>query len=230
MEKEMEKNVIIEDIIFHSDVDYFNYYSNLNALNLLYNSILISICAFFETRIEFLCKLLEKSRSTSIKSIGGKSNIEKFKNYLSEVHSVDFEPVNKEWEQIIAYAYLRNKLVHNQFPNIKIKSNQEGYSRLKKIRYLSITINNGVATFKINDPKLLDEYISDVYKFLHFTCYKKNNELRIESHQYPFHLKIPRKTQVKEIRPPANAGGLLKPCEDGSGDLKFSTFIDEDFL
>ncbi len=48
MEKEMNNDFITDNVVVFSDVDYFDYNSKLNTLNLFYNSILITILSFLK--------------------------------------------------------------------------------------------------------------------------------------------------------------------------------------
>jgi hypothetical protein len=174
MENEMENDIVVDNVVLHSNIDYLDYASSLNALNLVYNSILISLCSFIETRLFMLCKLIEDKNVKSIKSINGESKIDTYKKYLEEVHSVDFNSVQNDWKQITSYAYLRNQFVHNQIPEINIDTNKTGYEKLRNIKFLNIKTESDFATFSINDSRLLDEYFDIISRFLQFICYIKN--------------------------------------------------------
>jgi hypothetical protein len=168
MEEEMKNDIVKDSVVLHSNVDYLDYMSSSNALNLIYNSMLISLCSFLETRLGLLCKLIENRETESLKNIIGTSTLVKFKNYLSEVHSIDFNSINSEWEQIFAYAYLRNKLVHNHSPKINIKTNPDGYSELKKIKFLYLDDKSEINKIYINDPRILEEYFDLISRILNF--------------------------------------------------------------
>lgn len=175
MEKEMEKDIVEDNIVLYSNIDYLDYASSLNALNLVYNSMLISLCSFIETRLMMLCKLIESKSDKSIDSIKGRSKIYKYKNYLSTVHLIDFNIIHSDWKQICSYAYLRNQLVHNQIPQINIKTNKVGYRKLRNIKFLDIKVKSNIATFTITDSRLLNDYFDVISRFLQFICYVKKH-------------------------------------------------------
>jgi hypothetical protein len=174
MENEMENDIVICDVVLHSNIDYLDYASSLGTLNLVYNSILITLCSFIETRLFMLCKLIEDKSVKSIKTKMGESKIDSYKRYLEEVHLVDFNLVQNDWEQITSYAYLRNQFVHNQIPGINIDNNEYGYKKLCNIKFLNIKTESNIANFSINDARLLDEYFDIISRFLQFVYYVKN--------------------------------------------------------
>jgi|GEM_PF-4892315 len=54
MEGEMENDIIIDNEVIFSNVDFLDYKSTSSALNIIYNSTLVSLYSFLETRLKYL--------------------------------------------------------------------------------------------------------------------------------------------------------------------------------
>ncbi|KAB1159469.1 hypothetical protein F7018_03920 [Tenacibaculum aiptasiae] len=170
MQSEMENDIIIDDTIVQSNVDYLDYISSRQASNIIHNSMMISIFSFLETRLLLLCKLIEPRNSILLNDISGKG-IYKYKKFLSKVHSIDFSSQQNEWELITSYALLRNKLVHSQSVDFDIKKNSKEYIKLKKIEHLTVKEYSDKAFFYIDSQEFHNKYFQTVSKFLEFICY-----------------------------------------------------------
>ncbi len=173
METEMDNDVVIDDTVVHSNIDYLDYISSTNASNIIYNSMMISLFSFLETRLMLLCKLVEPRNSILLSDISGKG-IYKYKKYLSKVHSIDFNSQQKEWELICSYALLRNKLIHSQSVEFDIKANSKEYNKLKKLEHLTVKESSNKAFFYIDNQEFLNKCFETVSKFLEFICYVKS--------------------------------------------------------
>jgi hypothetical protein len=174
MKTEMENDIIIDDTVVQSNVDFLDYISSSNASNIIYNSMMISLFSFLETRLMLLSKLVEPRNSILLNDISGKG-IYKYKKYLSKVHLIDFSSQQKEWELICSYALLRNKLIHSQSVEFDIKSNNKEYNKLKKLEYLTVNESSDKALFYINNQEFLNKCFETISNFLEFICYVKSS-------------------------------------------------------
>ena len=172
MEGEMKNDIVIENEVIYSNVDYLDFFSSSSALNIIYNSMVISIFSFIETRLMLLCKLIEKRNKILLSDISGKG-IYKYKRYLSKVHDIDFNPKNEEWELLGSYAFLRNKLIHSHSVEINMRYNEKDYKKLKKIKSLSVTESSDIATFHIRDQECVNDFFALASSFIQFICYIK---------------------------------------------------------
>jgi len=174
MSEDMKNDIIDGDIILESNVDLFEFENTKNAIFILYNSIFISLYCFLETRLHFLCKLIDKTNPITLNDISG-NGILKYKKYLEKVHKVDFIPVKKEWDRICCYKLLRNKIIHNSSNIINIKSEKNDYNKINQLSCLTIKVIDERAYFFIANKDFLTEFLKIIYNFLDYTCYKNVN-------------------------------------------------------
>jgi hypothetical protein len=174
MNDALNKDIIVDGEVIHSNVDIFESESTGNAHLILYNSMFITIFVFLETRLRYLCKLIEPRTNITLNDISGKG-IQKYKRYLEKVHLVDFSPVKGEWDLICSYILLRNKLVHDSANKIKIVEEKTEYEKLLKLKqkHLAFEEQDGNAYFFITNRKFLDEFLDTIHKFLRYTCFKR---------------------------------------------------------
>ncbi|MEO8589997.1 MAG: hypothetical protein ABI432_11540 [Flavobacteriales bacterium] len=101
--------------------DWFELWSAFETasllLDLLYDSQLVSVYSFIERKLLFLCKELEKDQSIKLTDFNGKG-IQKFRNYLSKVCSIDFAEVEHSWRELSHFGILRNILIHSEQPRL----------------------------------------------------------------------------------------------------------------
>lgn len=172
IEKKFEDEVeSIENLAFDSNVDYIDYYSSKGALNLVYNSILITLCSFLETRVKLLCTLLGYRKGSFRKKRNTESFLSFYMSYLNGEHHIDFSAIDDYWKKIEQYSTLRNTITHNEKQVIGVPS--EKFRKIKQISYLNIIKKGKNASFIIDDPRLLEECFDTVKGILEFICYKE---------------------------------------------------------
>jgi hypothetical protein len=171
MNEELKKDIVVDGEVIHSNVDILEFESMRNAHLMLHNSLFITIFVFLETRLRYLCKLIEPRANITLNDISG-NGIHKYKRYLEKVHLIDFSPMKGEWDLICSYTLLRNRLVHNSSNKIKIVDEKSDYEKLLRLKqkHLVFEKQGGNAYFYITNRKFLDEVLNVVYKFLRYTC------------------------------------------------------------
>jgi hypothetical protein len=172
MEQEMENDIIIDDEVF-SNIDFFDYKSSLSALNIIYNSTLISIYSFLETRMKHFYELLKDQQNIKINKKDGESNILFYKRKLADEFSIDFSEVNLDWEEICSYTLLRNALTHSHIQEADISKKKIDYQKIKNMEFLNTKVESTVLVFQINDFNFLSLFFKKVSKFLNFICYER---------------------------------------------------------
>ncbi|CAM1366471.1 hypothetical protein TOREUM_30537 [Tenacibaculum litoreum] len=173
MEVEMKNDVIIDNEIIFSNVDFLDYKSTSSALNIIYNSTLVSLYSFLETRLKFLYELLENQKNIRINKNKGESNIMFYKRKLEEKYFLDFSSLNAEWEEICLHTLLRNTLTHSHIQ--EQKTDISDYKKIQSIEHLSTEMNSGILLFEINDFKFLYNFFDKISEILNFICYIKTN-------------------------------------------------------
>jgi hypothetical protein len=174
MNDELRKDIVVDGEVIHSNVDILEFESTRNASLMLHNSLFITIFVFLETRLRYLCKLIEPRANITLNDISG-NGIHKYKRYLEKIHLIDFSPVKAEWDLICSYILLRNKLVHDSSNKIKIVEEKNDYKKRLKLkqRHLVFQEQDGNAYFYITDRKFLDEFLDIISEFLRHTCFVK---------------------------------------------------------
>jgi hypothetical protein len=172
MEQEMENDIIIDDEVF-SNIDFFDYKSSSSALNIIYNSTLISIYSFLETRMKHFYELLKDQQNIKINKKDGESNILFYKRKLADEFSIDFSEVNLDWEEICSYTLLRNALTHSHIQEADISKKIIDYQKIKNMEFLTTEVESTVLVFQINDFNFLSLFFKKVSKFLNFICYER---------------------------------------------------------
>ncbi len=174
MKQEMKQDVVIDNEVIYSNVDILDFYSSSNAINIVYNSMFISLHSFLETRLRFMCKLIESRSSIKLNDISGKG-IYKYRKYLEKVHQVNFDSQKNNWELICHYSLLRNKLTHSQTNEINVISEKTEFNKLKKLDHLTIIESNNFAKYKIDNIELIEGFLRVVSNFLEYVCIKRCN-------------------------------------------------------
>jgi hypothetical protein len=172
MEQEMENDIIIDDEVF-SNIDFFDYKSSSSALNIIYNSTLISIYSFLETRMKHFYELLKDQQNIKINKKDGESNILFYKRKLADEFSIDFSEVNLDWEEICSYTLLRNALTHSHIQEADISKKIIDYQKIINMEFLTTEVESTVLVFQINDFNFLSLFFKKVSKFLNFICYER---------------------------------------------------------
>jgi|TARA_B110000091_G_C13773509_1_gene457795 hypothetical protein len=172
-EDEMKNDIVYEDgEELYTTVDYLDYYNNINAKTIIYNSSIISVYSFLETRLLLLCNLLDTNFSINKKD--NTAYITQCKNYLSANHNIDFKLIEKDWQIILSYQTLRNELVHNSILEIpKSQINLWKIKRLRKIKHLKASESNAskIIKFQIVNKDCIHFFYTKVSKILEFIHY-----------------------------------------------------------
>lgn len=174
-ENEMKNDIVYEGEDgeeLYTTVDYLDYYSNINAKTIIYNSSIISVYSFLETRLLLLCNLLDPNFSINKKD--KTAYITQCKNYLSVNHNIDFKLIEKDWKIITCYQTLRNELVHNSIIEIpESRSVMWKIKRLREIDHLKESEPNASKTikFQIVNKECIHFFFTKVSKILEFIHY-----------------------------------------------------------
>jgi hypothetical protein len=172
MNDELEKDIVVDGETIYSNVDILEFESTRNASLMLYNSMFITIFVFLETRLRYLCRLIEARSNIRLNDIAGRG-IQKYKRYLEKVHLIDFSPVKGEWDLICSYILLRNKLVHDSSNKVKIVEEKPTYKKLLKLKHLVFQVQGGNAYFYVANRRFLDDFLNIVCTFLRYVCFER---------------------------------------------------------
>jgi hypothetical protein len=132
---------------------YFNVF-----LEVLWESLFISIYSFFEYELFRLCKKFEQEYENSIKIKEIRGYIfNQAPIYLKKIVKIDFPDKCTEWEKIGVYKIVRNSIVHRQG---RLSDSQKNKNRIEKFikdnPSLLIELDESNNNIKISKETLFD--------------------------------------------------------------------------
>ncbi len=129
-----------------------------------FNSILVSLFSFFESRLKFLCELHHRKKLSNVKlnDLSG-TDIEKCKRYLTLVAEINFNSFQIMWKRITDIQKLRNSIIHNTSKISKEKGNENILSLIREDKRIEYSELHG--EFYINDVSYLKEFSKLILDF-----------------------------------------------------------------
>lgn len=135
--------------------NYLNVQAKIGLTNIYYDSLIMAMYSFIESKMLFLCKYLSQGQNIKVNDMADRGII-KYQKYLSKVCGIDFSPINNEWETLLGYNKLRNHLVHSDGNRSIPVSNKKLIQFLRSIK--------GISLLKSKDSYVLDFTTDDIIR------------------------------------------------------------------
>lgn len=121
-----------------------------------YNSILVSLFSFFETRLKLICEINSRKQFSNVKPshLSG-SDVERYKRYLTVVAGINLDNLHDKWKRITDIQKLRNAIIHNS-AHIDIANDKNMVQFIKGDN--RIKFNEQQGSFYINDVTFLKDF------------------------------------------------------------------------
>jgi hypothetical protein len=132
-----------------------------------------SIYSFIEKKMLFICSALGAKQQIKVNDIAGKG-IFKFRTYLAKVIGIDFQPIEKDWQQLLKFNKLRNFIIHSEGSRTVAMNNQDLISFLKSVKGVDIKENGEAITFHILTVDILIDFIAVANAILHFIYFEED--------------------------------------------------------
>lgn len=160
------KKDIIENPEFEKHLKYFYKIDFIKIPCYFYHSAIVSLYSLLENNIKYLCETIQTQTNyvIELRDLAGFSVVEKGRLYLNKIADINFEKVNREWEQIKKLQKLRNLIVHN---NAQTRSHEKDNKLLNEFKVIKIIEKD----FFITDVslvyyflKLIETFLNDISK------------------------------------------------------------------
>lgn len=150
-----KKSIVdMRDSSIYDDMNEFerDYYDiELHHLDIHRKSCLVTLYSYLENFLNYFCEYLSELNGRKLKytDLSGKG-VFRARLYLLKVEDVDFDQMNKEWNQIIGFNLIRNNIVH--------ESGKVGKDKLIKF----INTNESLSINSFDDVRIKSDYIHEV--------------------------------------------------------------------
>jgi len=150
------------DLDMYFSDDFHKYHELFPAFT--YNSMLVTVFSFFESRLKFICELYQRKQYSNVRlnDLNG-SEIEKCKRYLILIAQLDFVSFEDNWRRITNMQKLRNAIIHHSSKIPDEKGNANIVSMLKADNRIEYIKQYG--DFYIKDVSFIKEFSNILISF-----------------------------------------------------------------